>query len=530
MKRSWHSFYSLRAKLISTAIVVEVIMLSLLVWNSMRLTEKFLLDQLEHRVQQLQPLLNASLAGPLLQEDLVTLQEIMRQFNDEEVRYLSVFNAAKEHMVSVGVAEVLGDRALPDKNITRYSALEAGTYVLRIPILLADRIIGRLDLELDARFISRAIGTVREQGATIALVGIGLSVLVLSLLGLALTRGLQDLTGAVRKMSDGDMSVRIDVKSRDEVGEAAATFNRMADYIAQNQKSLRDSEGRIRKLNEKLEQRVETRTSELQASNRQLQQSLEKLQRAQEHIVQTEKMAALGGLVAGVAHEINTPLGVSVTAASHLKSKIATCAQRYNDDKLTRGDFEAWLRTTDESASMILANLERAANHIRSFKQIAVDQSDDELRRFNLKDYLQEVLQSLQPQLKKTRHEIDLIGPDDLELNSHPGAFSQILTNLVMNSLIHGFEGVEKGHISIEVEPTADGQVRLCYSDNGVGIPRDALKRVFEPFFSTRRGQGGSGLGLHIVYNLVTQTLGGHINCTSVPGQDTRFEILLPRS
>jgi signal transduction histidine kinase len=178
---------------------------------------------------------------------------------------------------------------------------------------------------------------------------------------------------------------------------------------------------------------------------------------------------------------------------------------------------------------MVLSNLYRAAELIRSFKQIAVDQTGGHRRRFYLKEYLQDVILSLRPQLGGTRHPVSLSCPDELVLYSHPGSFAQIITNLVMNSLTHGFEGRDAGHIAIQVSEMPD-YIQLRYSDDGSGIAADVLPHIFEPFYTTKRGSGGSGLGLLVIYNIITQSLSGSISCSSTPGQGVLFDIRIPRA
>lgn len=290
---------------------------------------------------------------------------------------------------------------------------------------------------------------------------------------------------------------------------------------------LKQAKQTLWQFNEELEQRVEERTLELQEMNTALQDSLTRLQRTQEQLVQAEKMAALGGLVAGVSHEISTPVGIGVTAASHLEQQTRYLSQRYQQGQMTRSDLETYLKTARQSADMILGNLRRAAEHIRSFKQVAVDQTSGERRSFKLKDYLDELMFSLHPKLKKTPYTIRVSCPDGLRIVSYPGAFSQIITNFVLNSLTHGFEQREQGQMSLEVS-CQDQTLHLQYSDDGNGMTADQRARVFEPFFTTKRGKGGTGLGLHIVYNLVTQRLGGQIECYSAPGNGTTFLIQVP--
>jgi signal transduction histidine kinase len=241
-------------------------------------------------------------------------------------------------------------------------------------------------------------------------------------------------------------------------------------------------------------------------------------------LVQQEKMASLGGLVAGVAHEINTPVGVGVTAASHLQQEVRALSKAVQDNTLSKPRFEQALHTFEQVSDIILLNLTRAADLINSFKRVAVDQSSDERRRVNLKDYIEEVLLSLKPKLKTTKHRVELDCADDIDTVTTPGALSQILTNLVVNSIIHAFEPDASGLMTIRVRREGE-HIELKFSDDGRGIPTDHIARIFDPFFTTRRGQGGTGLGLHIVFNLVHQNLGGTIQVDSAPGHGTTFII-----
>jgi signal transduction histidine kinase len=266
---------------------------------------------------------------------------------------------------------------------------------------------------------------------------------------------------------------------------------------------------------------------DLEDANTRLQASLDDLGRTQDQLVQSEKMAALGGLVAGVAHEINTPIGVGVTAASFLQTKTEELQKLYHADELKRSNLEVYLSTIDEVARSILINMERAAELISSFKQVAVDQSSEEKRFFNLKDYIGEVLLSLRPKYKKTGHGIEVNCSGDLEIFSYPGAYSQIVSNLVINSLIHGFEGAEKGQMIFDIS-RKDKMVRFVYRDTGVGMTEEQISKVFDPFYTTKRGKGGTGLGMSIVFNLVTQTLEGTIQCNSTSGKGVEFTMKLP--
>lgn len=258
-------------------------------------------------------------------------------------------------------------------------------------------------------------------------------------------------------------------------------------------------------------------------------EALTRLRETQDQLVQSERLASLGGLVAGIAHEINTPVGIGVTAASYLKDEIERIHRLAAEGGLGKRAFSEFLDNCVDSSDILLTNLARAADLISSFKQVAVDQSHDQRRRIILADYIHEILVSLKPQLKTGGHTVHVECPPDLALETMPGALSQVLTNLVMNSLTHAFSRNEAGQMNICVQCDGD-QMRMSYSDNGCGIPADVLPKIFDPFFTTRRGRGGSGLGLHLVFCLVHQNLGGTISAASDPGLGTRFDITLPVS
>lgn len=282
-------------------------------------------------------------------------------------------------------------------------------------------------------------------------------------------------------------------------------------------------EQQLQSLNEELEDRVEKRTKELQ-------ESITNLKNTQKQLIESEKMASLGGLVAGVAHEINTPIGVSYTSVTFLEEKLHDTFKKYKDGTIKKSDLEKFFEQANESVRNITNNLYRASELIKSFKQVAVDQTSEAKRRINVRNYIDEILLSLKPKFKHTKHNITVLGNSDIFINSYPGALMQIFTNLIINSLIHGFDGVESGEISIEIIPSdLDGKIlTFIYKDNGVGMNEEQSAKLFDPFFTTRRDVGGSGLGMHIVYNLVTQKLGGVISVISTKTAGTEFTINIP--
>ncbi len=265
----------------------------------------------------------------------------------------------------------------------------------------------------------------------------------------------------------------------------------------------------------------------LQEKNESLSHTLQQLKTTQAQLIESEKMAALGNLVAGVAHEINTPIGISITAASVLNEDTTEFLKSYKNGPIKRTKLETFLDTAVESSGMILKNLKHAVDLIQSFKQVAVDQSSESQRCFKLKEYLQEILLSLKVQIKKTKHTVKIEGDETITLNSYPGVLSQIVTNLVMNSLIHAYDKDDSGEICLGFKRESQ-QIILQYTDDGKGINPENMNNLFQPFFTTNRSQGSTGLGLHIVYNLVTHKLKGTIHCQSSVGSGTQFLIKLP--
>ncbi len=292
---------------------------------------------------------------------------------------------------------------------------------------------------------------------------------------------------------------------------------------------LKSTRAALKKRNEELEksrEAIDKAVNALRERNTILQESLERLQETQEQLLSAEKMAALGGIVAGVAHEVSTPLGVAVTAASFLEEKTREFSRNITES-LAPGELKAFVDGISEAVATIMANLQRASDMIRNFKQVAVDQSSNLYRRFNFREYIDGVLLSLRFQYKRTGHKIEVDCPENLEVYGYPGLFSQIITNLVMNSLIHGLEDMKNGEIRIEVSETDDSLV-LKYSDNGKGMEEAVAKRIFEPFFTTKRAQGGTGIGMSLVYKIVTETMGGRIKCDTAPGEGVCFTITIP--
>jgi signal transduction histidine kinase len=288
----------------------------------------------------------------------------------------------------------------------------------------------------------------------------------------------------------------------------------------------------ISRIVEKLKQSEEEandRYELLRVTTDELVRSMGELKNTQGKLVEKEKMASLGDLVAGMTHEINTPIGISVTASSFITDRVKDIEKKFQDGTLAEDDFKNFLRDTSESNNMMFSNLKRAAELIGSFKKVAVDQTSEMIREYELEAYINEVCNSLQPKLKRTHITINIDCQSPITMYSYPGAMAQIITNLVLNSVFHGFEQEESGSIIFKLSLLTDDRVKILYQDNGRGMAEEDLKKIFEPFFTTKLGKGGSGLGMHLLYNLITQQLGGEVSVESQPGKGIKFEILLPR-
>lgn len=332
-----------------------------------------------------------------------------------------------------------------------------------------------------------------------------------------------------------DYSIRAPRTTNDEIGRMANSFNRMLETIESKNRDLeqqiekrQDAEDALREMNTELEDRINLRTVELASKNEELNEALAILKQAQDELVQSEKLASLGSIVAGVAHELNTPIGIGVTAATTIEANIKGFRKKYENNQISKLDLEQFMETTETAMSLIMANLSRGSELVKGFKQVAVDQTSEKRRKFMLDEVISEIVLTVQPQFKHTPHTIITSIHKDIELDSYPGPFGQVMTNLIMNALTHGFHENMEGELQITVKRKGEGYVIVSVKDNGLGIQAEHLKHVFDPFFTTKMGQGGSGLGMHISYNIITGIMGGKMNISSTPGVETEILMTLP--
>lgn len=310
--------------------------------------------------------------------------------------------------------------------------------------------------------------------------------------------------------------------SRARIGGETLVLATVRDVTARKQ-----AEVAVIEANRRLEEKVAERTQDLARANQDLSNLLEQLRKAQNQMVQSEKMAALGSLVAGVSHELNTPIGNSLMLASTLYDHRIEFERKMSSG-LRKSDFVEFLEDLTEGFNSLMASLHRAAELVGSFKELAVDQASSRRRSFELRDVIQETRMAQASDLRHAGISFHNDIPLGIKLDSFPGPLGQVIGNLIVNAIKHGFEGMHEGDIRISASQPNPSLVTIRFSDNGSGISVENLSKIFDPFFTTKLGQGGSGLGLHIVFNLVTGMLGGAIRVESEPGKGTDFFVTLP--
>jgi signal transduction histidine kinase len=356
----------------------------------------------------------------------------------------------------------------------------------------------------------RTLGDISRRVLSIAVIFLGIIITAGVLIALSIRLPLQQIMTAMRAITSGDYDRQVQgTSARDEVGAMA----RAVEVFRENAIAKRATE------------------DELRASKEKAEGALLELNATQQNLIDAERLAALGGLVAGVAHEVNNPIGISLTVASSFSRRAEMFeAELKSDAPLRRSQLEEFVRTSRDAAGQLVANLHRAGELIQSFKQVAVDRSHAERRQFSLGEATDQIIASLKPVLKRSPIELKVDVPEGLMIDGYPGSYGQILTNLFLNAVNHAFADGRSGAITITARPRGADDVEIIFADNGAGMTPDVQRQAFDPFFTTRRNEGGTGLGLHIVYNLVTQQLGGRMMLDSRLGQGTTFRIIIPRA
>ncbi|MDF3812360.1 MULTISPECIES: HAMP domain-containing sensor histidine kinase [Rhodopseudomonas] len=356
----------------------------------------------------------------------------------------------------------------------------------------------------------RTLADISHKVLSIAVIFLGIIMAVGTVIALSIRLPLQQILASMHAITGGDYGRRVaGTTARDEVGAMA----RAVEVFRENAIDKRRAE------------------DDLRASKERAESALLELNAAQQNLIDAERLAALGGLVAGVAHEVNNPIGISLTVASSFARK----ASLFEDElksatPLRRSQLEEFVRSARDAAQQLVGNLQRAAELIQSFKQVAVDRSHAERRQFSLHEATDQIVASLRPVLKRSSISLTIEVPENLMIDGYPGSYGQILTNLFLNAANHAFPDGRPGTITMSAKPRGADDIEIIFADDGAGMTPEVQRQAFDPFFTTRRNEGGTGLGLHIVYNLVTQQLGGRMMLESRLGQGTTFRIIMPRT
>jgi signal transduction histidine kinase len=355
----------------------------------------------------------------------------------------------------------------------------------------------------------RTLADISRRVLSIAVIFLGIILSAGVLIALSIRLPLQQIMSAMRAIASGNYDREVlGTEARDEVGAMA----RAVEVFRENAIAKRKTEDELRTSKEKAES------------------ALLELNAAQRNLIDAERLAALGGLVAGVAHEVNNPIGISLTVASSLARRADIFDKELKTSSgLRRSQLEEFVRASRDASQQLVANLQRAGELIQSFKQVAVDRSHAERRQFILNEATDQIIASLKPVLKRAPIELAVDVPEGLLIDGYPGSYGQILTNLFLNAANHAFANGRAGTISITARSRGGDDIEIIFADNGAGMSPEVQRQAFDPFFTTRRNEGGTGLGLHIVYNLVTQQLGGRMMLESRVGQGTTFRIIMPR-
>lgn len=431
-------------------------------------------------------------------------------------------------IVAVTVTDEASGR--PFVEYARGDAVAPGAVLHRVENIEANgAMIGRVTVAMTVSpYLALAGDAVRRTLLiTVAMLLLG-GALMMFFLQRRLLQPMEALAAAARGLSTGDLSRAIRPLRDDELGGVATALENMRVALLG---AFEDLQGKNRELQAQsalLEQRVAERTEALSKANDELRGALEALKKTQSGLIEAEKLASLGSLVAGVAHELNTPLGNAMTVVTTLEDLLAELERRVAGNTLRRSDLERHLNEAREGQDILQRNVTKAADLVRGLKQLAVDQTTDMRRNFALAEVVGEVMIMVRPRFNHTPFQIET-DVAEVSMDSFPGPLGQVLTNLVLNALTHGFAGREAGCVTISARPGEDGLVVLAVRDDGVGMAAEVRRRIFEPFFTTRLGQGGSGLGLHIARNIVMGLLGGHIEVSSEVGQGTVFTVTIPR-
>lgn len=482
-----------------------------LMFYNLRVTKEAVMETLGRDLRRSTQVLALSLVEPIWQVSPDLGQPMVEaQFDDER-------------FVSVVVTEASSTK--PSLRQDKPNPNPALSMSYELPIEREGREIGRVKVTMSAEpQLQRAQEEMLFDGLRLLLMAAMSMALILWLLRRRVLIPMEMLSKAATELGSGHLGKPLQIEGSDEIGRVGQAMERM-------RLALLEAFDRLRQHAQTLEEQVAQRTAELTASNRELTQTLGQLKTAQRELVESEKLASLGRLVAGVAHELNTPLGNAMTVVTALEDRWTELDQALKSSQgLRRSQLESLVADTRRGQDILHRNVQKAAELVRDFKQVAIDQTSDARRSFELDKVVEDVLVMVEPRFKATPYSIHTALQRELRMDSYPGSLGQVLTNLVINSLVHGLHDRPDGHVWISCAASTEqpGFIELNVRDDGWGMDENTRRRIFDPFFTTKLGRGGSGLGMHIVHTIVTQLLGGTIDVQSDPGHGALMTLRLP--